>query len=352
LDELIKEQEQLQKKVKEAGQIGDKAKREEELKRLVQKQQELQKKTQDMVQQLTRLRASRAGQALSQAGGQMEGAGKQLERGQQGEDEQEEALERLNEAKQELERARKEAEEELAREQILRLAELIKPLKERQESLIAEASRLQNEVLQKGKWMRGTRASLADNSRAQKGLGAETEDVAAKRLTGAPVFARLMRRAAEAMSDAGKRMDDIFEDVKTPENVDLKKLPDAELGRRQQLALRRLTQVVDALKEAAEKMQQQAKSGASSGPGGDGNSGPPGDGIPPVAQLKLLRDLQKDVNDRTETFKKEHPDPKNWKDKDRAELQAIRKDQQDVAELIDELTRPAGELGGAEGDKK
>jgi hypothetical protein len=353
LDELIKEQEQLQKKVKEAGKIGDKAKREEELKRLFKKQQELQKKTQEMVQQLTRLRASRAGQALSQAGGQMEGAGKQLERGQQGEDEQEEALERLNEAREELQRARKEAEEELAREQILRLAELIKPLKERQESLVAETSRLQNDVLQKGQWTRGTRASLADNSRAQKGLGAETEDVATKRLTGAPVFARLMRRAAEAMTDAGKRMDDIFEDVKTPEKVDIKKLPDAELARRQQLALRRLTQVVDALKEAADKMQQQARSGGGGGGGGEGGGGgAPGDGIPPVAQLKLLRDLQKDVNDRTEVFKKEHPDPKNWKDKDRAELQAIRKDQQDVAELIDELTRPAGEPGGAEGDKK
>jgi hypothetical protein len=355
LDELIKEQEQLQKKVKEAGQIGDKAKREEELKRLVQKQQELQKKTQDMVQQLTRLRASRAGQALSQAGGQMEGAGKQLEKGEQGEDEQEEALERLNEAKQELERARKEAEEELAREQLLRLADLIKPLKERQEALNGEMTRLQNDVLRTGGWKRGTRASLSDNSRAQKGLGAETEDVAGKRLTGAPVFARLMRRAAEAMTDAGKRMDDIFEEVKRPEDVDLKKLPDAELARRQQLALRRLTQVVDALKEAAEKMQQQARSGGGGGEGGGGEGGgggPPGDGIPPVAQLKLLRDLQKDINQRTETFKKEHPDPKKFQDKDRAELQAIRKDQQDVAELIDELTRPAGEPGAAEGDKK
>ena len=38
--------------------------------------------------------------------------------------------------------------------------------------------------------------------------------------------------------------------------------------------------------------------------------GRPGDGIPPLAQLKLLRDLQKDINQRTETFKNQHPDPK------------------------------------------
>ncbi len=79
---------------------------------------------------------------------------------------------------------------------------------------------------------------------------------------------------------------------------------------------------------------------------------PPGDGIPPLAQLKLLRDLQKDINQRTETFKKQHPDPKNLEEKDKAELQSIRGDQQDVAELIDELSRPAGEPGAVEGDKK
>jgi hypothetical protein len=68
--------------------------------------------------------------------------------------------------------------------------------------------------------------------------------------------------------------------------------------------------------------------------------------------MKLLRDMQKDINERTDAFKRQHPDTKKLEEKDRAELQAIRKDQQDVAELIDELTRPAGEPGAAEGEKK
>jgi hypothetical protein len=115
--------------------------------------------------------------------------------------------------------------------------------------------------------------------------------------------------------------------------------------------------VVDALKEAAEKMQQ-AKGGA--GDGGEGGEGGEGaaaqgdrrDSIPPVAQLRLLRDLQKDINQRTDTFKKQHPDLKKLEEKDKSELKSIRKDQQDVAELIDELTRPSGEAGAAEGDEK
>ena len=249
LAELIKEQEELRKKVKEAGQIGDKAQREEELKRLARRQDELRKKTEEMVRQLTRMRAPRAGQTLGRAGEQMAGAEQQMQGGQQGEDEQEQTLERLNEAQRELQRARKEAEEELGREQIIRLADLIRPLKERQEALNAETNRFQENVQRKEKWDRGLQGDFLRKRDAQKGLGEETAEVQEKKLSKTPVFARLMRRASEAMTEASERMSEV---VKQP--VD--QLPDAETARLQQLAQRRLTQVVDALKEAAEKMEQ------------------------------------------------------------------------------------------------
>jgi hypothetical protein len=347
LDNLVKEQEELRKKVKEAGKIGDKAQREEEFKRLARRQEELKKKTEEMVQQLTRMRAPRAGQALSMAGEQMDGAGQQMNGGQEGEDEQEEALERLHEAQRELQRARKEAEEELGREQIIRLADLIRPLKERQEALTADTMRSQESVQQKGEWSRPLRSDLLRKRDAQKGLGEETAELAEKRLSKAPVFSRLMRRASEAMSAASERMTIVAKDQVNP-----KDLPDGETAQLQQLAQRRLTQVVEALKEAAERMEQAKDNGGGGGDeGGDNAAGsaPPSDGIPPLAQLKLLRDLQKDINERTETFKKQHPDLKKLPEKERGVLESIRKDQQDVAELIDELNRPAGE---AEGEKK
>jgi hypothetical protein len=349
LAELIKEQEELRKKVKEAGQVGDKAQREEELKRLARRQEELRKKTEEMVRQLTRMRAPRAGETLGKAGEQMAGAGQQMKDGQQGDDEQEQTLERLNEAQRELQRARKEAEEELGREQIIRLADLIRPLKERQDALSAETTRFQENVQRTEKWSRELRGDFLRKRDAQKGLGEETAEVAEKKLSKTPVFARLMRRASEAMSEASERMGEV---VKQP--VD--QLPDAETARLQQQAQRRLTQVVDALKEAAEKMEQARGGGGGGDEGDDGEaaaqSAPSGDGIPPVAQLKLLRDLQKDINQRTENFRKEHLDLKKLAEKDRAVLESIRKDQKDVAELIDELNRPAGEPGDAEGDKK
>jgi hypothetical protein len=350
LAELIQEQDELRKKVKEADKIADPAQREEELKKLARRQKELQQKTNEMVEKLSRLRAGRASQALSRAGGQMEEAGKQMEGGQGDEQDQQEVLDRLNEARAELERARKEAEEELGREQMARLADTIKRLKERQEAFNAESARIQQEVLRRKEWARSLSLSLLRQRDAQRGLGAETEEIASKQLTGAPVFARLTKRAAGAMEDAAGRMEAIVQESRrVGGGVDPARVPDAELARLQQLALRRLSQVADTLKEAAEKPRQQARGG---GGGGGGGSARPNDSVPPAAQIKLLRDLQKDINQRTDAFRKEHPDVKNLDRHASNELQTIRKDQQDVAELIDELNRPAGEPGAVEGEKK
>jgi len=351
LADLIKEQDELRKKVKEAGKIGDKAQREDELKRLARRQKELREKAEQLVEELTRMRAPRASEALSRAGELMDGAGQQMNGGQEGENEQEETLERLHEAQRELQRARKEVEEELGREQIIRLADLIRPLKERQEALSAETMRSQENVRLQGTWNRGLRSDFLRKGEAQHGLGAETEEVAEKRLSKAPVFARLMRRASQAMTAAGQRMKTVAK-----EQVDPRDLPDAETQRWQQLAQRRLTQVVDALKETAEKMEQaRGRTPDESGDEDGGNAAraaSSNDGIPPLAQLKLLRDLQKDINERTEAFRKQHPDLKKLPEKDQAVLESIRRDQQDVAELIDEMNRPLGERNDAEGDTK
>ena len=93
---------------------------------------------------------------------------------------------------------------------------------------------------------------------------------------------------------------------------------------------------------------------ATAAPDGEGgNNGGQGDsGLPPVAQLKLLKALQMEVNQQTEAFQKKHPDTNKLTDADKAELQSIHKQQQDIVELLDELRRPADEPGDAEGDKK
>src|SRR5262249_37164174 len=177
----------------------------------------------------------------------------------------------------------------------------------------------------------------------QKALGKETATVTEEKLSGAPVFARILERAAKEMEQAADRMRKHRQEVLDkgkPESPD-----GAEAARLQKEVLRRLDQLLDALKEPPSRPMRPG--GGEGGDGGNGGGGrPPGDGIPALAQLKLLRALQADVNQRTDTFKKDHPDLTKLTPGQQTELQALERDQRDVANLLEELLGPANPEGG------
>ncbi len=340
LENLTDEQERLQKKIKEAEQIGDPGKREEALKALHRQQQELQKKAEELLKRLSRDRAGRAGQALAKAGEQMEEAAKQLSGGQPADEQQEGVLDRLDEAERELEQSAKEAEDQLAREQRARVADVLKRLRERQEALGAESTRVQKAVRTALQNQKPTRGLIGDSWKNlgvnQRGLADETAETASKELSAAVVFARTIRRAAEAMNLAADRLDEVRTQLPAPEA-----LPDVEAERLHNEALRRLDQVLDALKSDEGSGPRLAKQNEGGQEGGDeGGGGGGDDGLPATGELKLLRKLQKEINDRTEAFVKEHPDLTRLDDKDKAALQELRRDQQDVAELLEAMRNP------------
>lgn len=336
VEELMDEQEKLQKKMREAEKIKDPKKREEELAKLAKKQQELKEKTEDLMKHLSRMRAGRARQALGAAGEEMGEAGKQLSRGEGDDDKQEDVLDRLEETRQELEKARKKAEEELAREQLARVSDVIKRIRERQEGHVEEANRIQKAVQDRKGWGRALGNSMRNLGDNQGGLGEETGSVAKKDLSGAPVFQRLLERASRSMDQAGRRAGEMGT---RPPAVDA--LPDPDLGRHQQDALRRLTQLLDSLKEAAGERQPLGQPGG--GGGGDdegGGGGREDDGLPPMAQLKLLRALQEEVNKKTESFRKRHPNLEELDARAKVELEDLRREQKEVADLLERMTLP------------
>ena len=69
--------------------------------------------------------------------------------------------------------------------------------------------------------------------------------------------------------------------------------------------------------------------------------GMPGDGIPAIAQLKALRAEQQEVNDRTREFSEAHPNEANLGAEERAELEAIRADQERLFELFRKMAASA-----------
>jgi hypothetical protein len=268
----------------------------------------------------------------------MEEAFKQLKRRKPQDEKQEDVLDRLEEARREMERSRRRAEEELGREQIARVAETIQRIRERQQAHIEESKRIQESVLKLKKWDRGLKGSLLHLAEGQKSLGEETAAIAKKDLTAAPIFARMLERSARAMRDAAERLDEIRR-----QSPELDSLPDAEAARFQELALRRLSQLLDSLKESLDNPTPLSR-GSQGGDEDGGMGGPSGDdSLPPMAQLKLLLAMQKEVKARAEAFKKKHPNLANLGPKEKTELDDIRREQKEVADLLDRLTQPPGD---------
>lgn len=351
VEQLMDEQEKLQKKIREAEKEKDEKKRNEELARLAKQQKQLEEKTEELLKDLSRLRNQRAKQALGAAGAEMAEAGRQLQRGGKQDDEkQEDVLDRLEETRRELEKARKKAEDELAREQLARVADTIKHIRERQQGHVEEAKRVQETVQRQNNWTRGLSKSVQSLGDNQSGLGEETDTVARRELSGSPVFSRLLQRASRSMDQGGKRAQQMATQKPAPDT-----LPDVELNRHQQDALRRLSQLLDSLKEAQNERRPLGE--PPGGGGDDGNAGGGGggdDSLPPMAQLKLLRSLQEEVNRRTEDFRRKNPNLEGLDAKGRAELDDIRREQKEVADLLEQMTRPPGEMPNPEAkdDKK
>jgi hypothetical protein len=262
-----------------------------------------------------------------------------LEKGQKPQDE-DAALDRLAEARDEVDQAKDDTEDQLSRERQARIAEEVERLKERQDGLSEEAMRIRDGLKATNGRLRTLLVSMGNLSDEQKGLSAETEALARKDLAGAPVFLRLMLRAAESMVDAATHL----KVGRKPESAGI----EDDVIRAQKEASHRLDLVLNALKSDDAGLSPPEGKGGQGNKGGD--AGGQADSVPPVAQLKVLRTMQKEVNDRTAALQKDHPDPSKYGAKEIGELQDIQKEQEDVMGLLEEFRHPP-EPGG-EGNKK
>src|SRR5262249_29929608 len=243
VEELIKKQELLRKKMREAAKKKDK----DELKRLAKEQQKLKQETEDLVKRLSRLRNEQARKALDAAGAEMDAAAKKLERGERNDDEQEDVLDRMEDARAAIQQERKKADDELNREQLEKIAQLLKNLRERWQGHVDEAKRIQDAAQAKKEFTRALRLSIERLGDNEKGLAEEALS-ATKQLAGSPVYIQFMKQIAREMDLAGDRAKAMKDNPPEAE-----KLPDAELERHQQAALRKLNQLLESIKEEQEK---------------------------------------------------------------------------------------------------
>jgi hypothetical protein len=337
LKKLRDKQAENLKKTQQARQNPDPQQRADELKRLAKEQKQLQEDLKKQLQKLAKLNnqaGARPGQKASDAMAKAQGDLDQDD-GEQAEGDQEEALQDLKQAQEEVADARKEAEEQLAMEQIAKMADALKSIGERQNKMVDETNgyekaRAEND----GKLTLAQRTGVKELSRVQSGLRDETSELIDRLGEGAPVFGLTLKKAQKAMEDAAQRL----QDLKTDETT----------VRAEKLASARFQQLVDSLKP------DKAKNGGRPQPQGEGGDQPPGqggqqraagDGIPAAAQIKMLKSLQEELNERTDFFDELLRRHKELNPDQTAELEKLHEDQGTLADLVRDLTKPRKDDG-------
>jgi hypothetical protein len=301
------------------------------LERLSKEQEQIQQELDRQLQRLRKLRAENAAQAGARASRSMARA----QQGQQDDDpeeagqNQEEALEDLNEAQEEIEQARREAEDQLAMEQLAKVSDELKGLHERQKSLVDETAGYEKLRADKGLSL-AQRAGVRTLSRTQTTIKDETSDLV-ERLDAAPSFALALKRAGQNMDSAADRLQKL-------ETGDATQLD-------QKTAAKRFQQLLEALKPDQGGAGQGGQQGGQQPGGGGGGGGGNSDAISRLAQLKVLKSLQEEVNERTDVLDAQKAKGQPLAPEQSAELERLETDQREIADLTRDIVRPRRDDG-------
>jgi hypothetical protein len=284
---IAQRQEELRKQLEQAAGQPD-AKARPELDRLAGEQRQLQDQMRRMVQLLERLavpqalppavQASEKMGLASRSAGQAQGRAAALYA--------EEARKAVEETRRQLDAHRRQNESELAAEQVAQLRQSVEGLHDRQSKALQESRRL--EAVQKGdpSLPAGEEPALEELTREQRRLETETTVLSGK-TAGIEVFRLALDSAAREMGLAAALLDRRQMAKSTQEA--------------QRNALARLAAMIEALKPAPPPKEPDAN------PPGKLDQRPrPGQpgGARDVAQLRLLKAMQEEINRRTEALDK------------------------------------------------
>lgn len=330
LAKIEKEQEGLRKRLEKAAQIEDENQRRRELERLTRRQQELQEEAERFARRLKRLQADQAGQSTARAGASM---GQASEQGGQGDaggatEGARRAEQDLQEAQQQLAQARQQAEMDLAVEQLRRIQDELAALRDQQAGVQSETLRLDTLRADKPNLTRAQLLSLRELAKHQAVLHITASELA-ERLSAAAAFRLALDGAARYMQRAA----DLLEGRETGMPVQ----------RAVQHALTRLDQLVAALDLGEDDpggQQEQQQDGGE----GQAQNQSDGDVIAGVAQLKLIKLMQQEINRRTleldEAFDSQN---RSLTDDQQQEYILLGQEQGELADLIQNITTPAPE---------
>jgi len=324
---LRKKQQDLMQKLKKAQETQDPQKRQEEMQKLQKEQQQLKEETEKLTRRLRRLQLKRGRDAAARAAQRQQQAQEKLQQDDPiaAEEQIREAEADLEQAERELARERRALEEQLAREQLEKIADELKAMIPRQQAVVDETIRLNDIHKERGSWTRGTLRTLRDLTATQEILHAETQKLI-ETLTAAEVFALALRGAARDMERAATRLGE--------------RQTDEQTQRHETRAKQRFVDLVAALEKDPPGMQnnQEQQQQQQQNPDGD-QGGPQTDGIPQIAQLKMLRTLQEDLKERTTELAQRLDGVEELDPAQKQELNDLALEQTNLADLMRNLTK-------------
>ena len=284
VEALRKEQEILAQTSQQALSPSADPEREQELQRLRKEQAELAEQADELARQLKRQSAGDAARTASRAAQRMRDAQSALEREQPQDvaENQQEALDDLEQLANELTEQQQQIERQQAQLQMRQLAETLRDLADRQQALATETIALNDHQTARGSWSRPLLRhlkTLTDQQNTLRDELSEQQDVVAD----LAVVTMVIRTAHDLMQSAVDALDEREIGESTIEA--------------QQTAAARLLSVVDVL-PPPETQGEEATPATSTPPGQPA----PADSVPDqhiALQLRLLRQMQADINERT-----------------------------------------------------
>jgi len=310
-----------------AKQPGD-----EELQRLEDEQRKLADQTGELAKKLDKNQASDAAGAAQDAAGSMKQAAEAAKGNQPAEASQQsrDAQKKLQEARRSVNDQIAQRQADLLREQMARLEQHINGLVVRQEAAQREAKRLLGlKKQQKDQLTEAQTTSVGDLSVEQEALAVEARTLGQGPQMPA-AFSLQLQWTGDDMSTAASRLRDL-------------KLDDATLAA-QQSALDRLQLILEALRSASQAGNNNSEE---SPMGEESPMPPPADDAPPpdihdLAEVKLLRGMQADINRRTMELESQRKPDGSLPPLVAEQLAQVAEEQGRVAELAMKLVQSLG----------
>ena len=298
--QLREEQQSLADRAEELNQKEDSLEKKQQQDELMQEQEDLTERMAKAERKLERLRLRGAAEAAHRARKRLTEMMKHVQEAEDGEELQqamEEALDDLEQVERELVLEKRIAQDRLAFEQLEKIEDQLKSLRARQEGVIEETLRLEDAKTDDGRITRGQIKTLLELAETERSLQHTAEQMG-QQMASAEVFSLVLKRLARSMKHAADALGERETSEKTQafERDALRKIDNLLAVLKQEQKKQQPAKPTEKPEELSQEPHEKEEKPE--------EAQPPGDMLPQLAQLKLLKSLQEEYLERTELLDK------------------------------------------------